>query len=587
MAEHQHSGIFSDSECLSMDTMERYAKDQISDAERQVVEKHLVDCDLCSDALEGLILAGFSPDINDRIASLNERITTETRESRGGFWKKEYTSYAAAIVGLMVVSGLLLNFFKTSDITNQEFISQDIVLESPKVEPAIPLSGEGNNVAEKTVENKDAVETTLAPMDDVTDGIGALDKEQDAGVSNGQATLKDSEGLNASKWGDHQSKNPLSQSGSEGNQIQGGASFKTVDTDREPMATGEGEEEDNRRYSGSAGYRSEGKEEKKAQLDGKLYQNGLERADFANTTDKDDFSLGDGRSTEAAPVEEIVLLPEETMEDIETSTREITEAEKAFRQSDKTISLEASGKKEAAAKAMAKNEETTVLKADAEVSIESSKSDSNRQKSKAKLQKAPSYESSSNKKRKTTSKGIDISEKMKERDQEKQSEYNDPYTLGNVVVADKLEAELEPKVSQTFSTVPQTLSTKSTTAAPAAAEPASDISTFVLDEIVDEDDQEPMFQGGELNLKTYLQDNVVYPDSAQKLGIQCKVNVTFTVNVDSTISDATVAKPVGGGCDEEALRVVNKMPKWVPAQLKGKRVARKYSLEIDFESIKD
>ena len=133
MAENQHNDIFSDSQCLSMDIMERYSGNRLSAAERQAVEKHLVDCPICSDAMEGLSIAGFSSDVKDRIANLNERIAASTEKSSGGIWKREYYSYAAGFIGVLVLSGLLLNYLKTSDIKNQNVLSDKIELESPVV----------------------------------------------------------------------------------------------------------------------------------------------------------------------------------------------------------------------------------------------------------------------------------------------------------------------------------------------------------------------------------------------------------------------------------------------------------------------
>jgi TonB family protein len=99
---------------------------------------------------------------------------------------------------------------------------------------------------------------------------------------------------------------------------------------------------------------------------------------------------------------------------------------------------------------------------------------------------------------------------------------------------------------------------------------------------ISDNEQAPMFQGGELGLRQYLSDNLVYPDSAEKLGIEGRVHVSFNVNADSTISDAAIVKSIGGGCDEEAIRVVNEMPNWAPARKQGKIVSSQQELSIDF-----
>ena len=54
----------------------------------------------------------------------------------------------------------------------------------------------------------------------------------------------------------------------------------------------------------------------------------------------------------------------------------------------------------------------------------------------------------------------------------------------------------------------------------------------------------------------YLQENIKYPEEAKELGIQGRVFVTFVVEVDGSITDVRVLRGIGGGCDEEAIRVV-------------------------------
>ncbi|MBL4752452.1 MAG: energy transducer TonB [Flavobacteriales bacterium] len=345
------------------------------------------------------------------------------------------------------------------------------------------------------------------------------------------------------------------------------------------MATGESEDEDARRYSVDEEYRSENKQENGVQLGGSFDQSGFAKEGLPKSTSEYDVGLGDDRPTSATPEQEMVILADESLEESELSKREIIEAEQTFKRSDKTRLNEPSGKKEAAAKAMTRDEETTTLKATDRVRSESSKNDYKGTKTKSKRQQAPSYASSSKKKRRTTSKGVSSSANMNEKDKKKEEPNDDSNTFGSTVVGNHIEADIESAVSDT-------VEAEITVTSPAVAQPTGTIGGLDTDEVAGEADQDPMFLGGEQNLKMYLQDNVVYPEAAENLGIQCKVNVTFTVNADSTISDANIVQPVGGGCDEEALRVVNNMPNWIPAQQKGKKVARKYNLEIDFESIK-
>jgi TonB family protein len=80
----------------------------------------------------------------------------------------------------------------------------------------------------------------------------------------------------------------------------------------------------------------------------------------------------------------------------------------------------------------------------------------------------------------------------------------------------------------------------------------------------------------------FLMENIKYPEAAKKNGVQGKVFVTFVVKSDGTVSDVKVLRGVGAGCDEEAVRVVKLMPKWIPGEHRGTRVNVQYNLPIKF-----
>lgn len=92
----------------------------------------------------------------------------------------------------------------------------------------------------------------------------------------------------------------------------------------------------------------------------------------------------------------------------------------------------------------------------------------------------------------------------------------------------------------------------------------------------------PAFPGGEAELFKYLGKAIKYPQMAQDAGISGVVYVTFVVGKDGKISDAKVLRGIGGGCDEEALRVVRAMPTWKPGKQRGKPVTVQYNLPIRF-----
>jgi periplasmic protein TonB len=92
----------------------------------------------------------------------------------------------------------------------------------------------------------------------------------------------------------------------------------------------------------------------------------------------------------------------------------------------------------------------------------------------------------------------------------------------------------------------------------------------------------PSFPGGDAGLYKYLGENIKYPPVARENGIQGRVYVTFVVNEQGKISDPKVMRGIGGGCDEEALRVVRNMPDWKVGKQNGRPVKVQYTLPVVF-----
>jgi len=92
----------------------------------------------------------------------------------------------------------------------------------------------------------------------------------------------------------------------------------------------------------------------------------------------------------------------------------------------------------------------------------------------------------------------------------------------------------------------------------------------------------PEFPGGEAALYKFLAENIKYPQMAKESGIQGRVFVTFVVERDGRVTDVRVLRGIGGGCDEEAIRVVSNMPKWAPGKQRGKPVRVQYNLPVKF-----
>lgn len=85
-------------------------------------------------------------------------------------------------------------------------------------------------------------------------------------------------------------------------------------------------------------------------------------------------------------------------------------------------------------------------------------------------------------------------------------------------------------------------------------------------------DQEPTFPGGIEALLTFFSKNFKEPDAVKSSKVSGSVIVKFIVAKDGSVLKPTLEKGIGGGVDEEMLRVTKLMPKWKPAQIKGKPV---------------
>ena len=96
-------------------------------------------------------------------------------------------------------------------------------------------------------------------------------------------------------------------------------------------------------------------------------------------------------------------------------------------------------------------------------------------------------------------------------------------------------------------------------------------------------EQMPSFPGGDQKMYEYLSKNIKYPQIARESGIQGRVFVNFVVEPDGSVSNVMVLRGIGGGCDEEAMRVVKGMPKWTPGKQRGKAVRVSYTLPVVFK----
>ena len=96
-------------------------------------------------------------------------------------------------------------------------------------------------------------------------------------------------------------------------------------------------------------------------------------------------------------------------------------------------------------------------------------------------------------------------------------------------------------------------------------------------------DVQPEFVGGQRELIKYVSSNIKYPLAARQNNIQGKVYVNFVVEKDGSVNEVKVRQGIGGGCDEEAARLLRNSPKWKPGVLKGSPVRVSMVLPITFQ----
>lgn len=96
-------------------------------------------------------------------------------------------------------------------------------------------------------------------------------------------------------------------------------------------------------------------------------------------------------------------------------------------------------------------------------------------------------------------------------------------------------------------------------------------------------DEYPEFTGGAKAWSKYMERNLRYPSRAQEEGAAGKVFVSFVVEKDGSITDVSVIKGIGFGCDEEAIKVIKKSPLWKPGKNKGVPVRVRYNMAINFQ----
>ncbi len=93
----------------------------------------------------------------------------------------------------------------------------------------------------------------------------------------------------------------------------------------------------------------------------------------------------------------------------------------------------------------------------------------------------------------------------------------------------------------------------------------------------------PAYNGGQSAIDNFINNNIEYPQDAIDNNVEGVVKVQFGVDENGNVSNVTtVGNKIGHGLEEEAIRVVSKMSKWTPGQVKGKNVKTWRTLPINY-----
>lgn len=163
--------------------------------------------------------------------------------------------------------------------------------------------------------------------------------------------------------------------------------------------------------------------------------------------------------------------------------------------------------------------------------------------------------------------------------------------LEPVVVEETSEETPPPKQNDIDGAIISDKSNPGTDTDEIAAEPPTEAPPAVTKVLEIEEDNtpfttvevQPSFMGGNSEMYKFLGKNLKYPTAAQRANIQGKVFLSFIVEKDGSITDIETMKGIGFGCDEEAMRVVKLMPKWIAGKQNGRNVRVKFTIPVFFK----
>jgi protein TonB len=142
--------------------------------------------------------------------------------------------------------------------------------------------------------------------------------------------------------------------------------------------------------------------------------------------------------------------------------------------------------------------------------------------------------------------------------------------------SDKLKAKPVSTTKGTSATPTTTTTTTTSTTAPTDSSNTTDSPLLVAEQM-------PEFPGGQVEMMKFVQSTLKYPPMARVNHIQGTVAVRFVVDTQGNVKAVEVIRGIGGGCDQEAIRIIQAMPTWKPGKHKGKTVAVYFTLPVKFK----
>lgn len=96
-------------------------------------------------------------------------------------------------------------------------------------------------------------------------------------------------------------------------------------------------------------------------------------------------------------------------------------------------------------------------------------------------------------------------------------------------------------------------------------------------------EENAQFPGGEMALEQFFRKNIQYPAIAKQQGIEGEVIVALEIDETGAVTNIEIVQGVGGGCEEEVVRVLTEMPSWKPTNQAGHAVSSRKLFSFTFQ----